>query len=252
MITFNARGPIVVGNWKQNTTRDEAVQLAERIAAKPVTGVQQGICPPAIWLTSVRSALTGSGIEVGAQSVSRYPTGAYTGELSTTMVAEVCSFTLVGHSERRQLMGETDTAVNEKVRGAFDAGLGVVLCVGETAEQRDAGTAEAVVSRQLDLALRGVERNAGNLAVAYEPVWAIGAGRAATAVDVREMSSWIAGVASRLLRGPQSAVLYGGSVNAGNAADLFEGPHVAGFLVGGASLKADEFIAICRAIAPGV
>lgn len=251
MITFDPHGPIVVGNWKQNTTLDEAVQLAARIAAEPVTGVQQGICPPAIWLTSARSTLAGSGIELGAQSVSAHPNGAYTGELSATMVAEVCSFSLVGHSERRQLMGETDTAVNEKARAALDAGLAVVVCVGETAEQRDAGTAEAVVARQVDLALRGVVRNDGHLAIAYEPVWAIGTGRAATSADARDMSSWIAGVASRLVRGVQPAVLYGGSVNAGNAADLFEGPHVAGFLVGGASLRADEFTAICRAIAPG-
>ena len=251
MITFNARGPIVVGNWKQNTTLDQAIQLSERIAAEPVTAVQQAMCPPAVWLTSVRSALAGTGIELGAQSVSAYPNGAYTGELSVTMVAEVCTFCLVGHSERRQLMGETDTAVNQKVRGALEAGLGIVLCVGETAEQRDAGTAEAVVARQLELALQGLERNAGNLAVAYEPVWAIGTGRAATAADVRDMTSWIAGVASRLLRGPQLAVLYGGSVNAGNAAGLNAGPHVGGFLVGGASLRAEEFTAICRAIAPG-
>jgi len=251
VIIFDARGPIVVGNWKQNTNQNEAVQLAATIVAEPVAGVQQAVCPPAIWLIPVQTAIVGSGVELGAQSVSAYRNGAYTGELSATMVAQVCSFTLVGHSERRQLMGETDTAVNDKVRGALDAGLGVVLCVGETADQRDAATAEAVVARQIDLALQGIERNVGHFAIAYDPIWAIGTGRAATAVDVRDMASWIAGVASRLLRGPQAAVLYGGSVNAGNAADLYAGPHVGGFLVGGASLKADQFTAICRAVAPG-
>ena len=250
MITFDARGPIVIGNWKQNTNLDQAVELAERIAAEPVSGVRQAICPPAIWLTSVQPALSQSGIDLGAQSVSAFPNGAFTGELSASMVAEVCSFALVGHSERRLLMGETDAVVNGKLHAALGAGLGVVLCVGETADQRDAGTAEAIVARQLQLAFRDIERNDGNVAVAYEPVWAIGAGRSASAQDARDMTSWIAGVTARLLRGPQPPVLYGGSVTAANAAELFAGQHVAGFLVGGVSLRADEFTATCRAVAP--
>jgi len=250
MTTFHSHQPIVIGNWKQNTGRDRAVALAREIVGASVKGVQQAICPPAIWLTSVAEAVFGTSIRVGAQNLSRYPSGAYTGELSAEMIAEACSFTLVGHSERRKLFDETDEIVNAKLHVALGAGLGVVMCVGESAEQRDAGEAVAVVTSQLEKGLAGVNAIA-DIVVAYEPVWAIGTGRSATSADARTMTTAIAGVISKLLGGIGAPVLYGGSVTSGNAAELFAGEHVAGFLVGGASLEAEEFTAIGRAIAPG-
>ena len=250
MTTFRPRQPIVVGNWKQNTTHAEALDLAREIAQAPVAGVQMAVCPPTIWLQPVFEAISGSHVRVGAQNVSAHPNGAYTGETSAAMAAEVSAFTLVGHSERRRLFSESDDIIAEKLRAALTAGLGAMVCVGETAEERDAGAAEAVVARQLERAFASVDGRHADIVVAYEPVWAIGTGRSATARDARDMTSWIAGVASRLLRGSQPPVLYGGSVTSANAAELFAGQHVAGFLVGGASLKAGEFAAICRAVAP--
>ena len=250
MTTFHPGQPIVVGNWKQNTTLEEAVDLARQIAQTPVTGVQVAVCPPSIWLASVFQAISGSSIRLGAQDISAHPNGAYTGEVSATMVAEVCAFTLVGHSERRRLFTETDDVVAIKLRAALSSGLGVVLCVGETAEQRDAGEAEVVVTRQLLRCLDGLDPATADLVIAYEPVWAIGTGRSATAGDARAMTASIADVLSGRLGLTQVPVLYGGSVTSGNAVELATGDHVAGFLVGGASLKADEFTAICRAVAP--
>ena len=250
MTTFHTGQPIVVGNWKQNTTLVGAVDLARDIAQTAVAGVQVAVCPPSIWLAPVFQAISGSSIRVGAQDVSAHPNGAYTGEVSAAMAAEVCAFTLVGHSERRRLFADSDDIVAIKLRLALSAGLGVVLCVGETAEQRDAGEAEAVVTRQLLRCLDGLDPSTADLVVAYEPVWAIGTGRSATAEDARAMTASIEEVLRGRLRPSQVPVLYGGSVTSANAAELVAGEHVAGFLVGGASLNAVEFTAICRAVTP--
>lgn len=251
MTTFDPGKPIVVGNWKQNTTLDEAVRLARDIVSEDVPGVQRAICPPTIWLTAVHDVVAGSGVQLGAQTVSRFREGAHTGETSARMIAEVCAFAVVGHSERRRLWGVTDHVVNEKVRLALEAGIGIVLCVGESAEERDAGRAEATVERQLEIGLAGIDGAAVDIVVAYEPVWAIGTGRSATPADAEAMAAFIARVDLATLPNAAVPVLYGGSVTSKNAAELFIGKHVAGFLVGGASLRADEFTAICRAIASG-
>ena len=241
---------IIAGNWKMNTTPQEGRALVEQMrdaldAERAVTSL---VCPPFVHLASVAEALRGTSIALGAQNMHPESSGAFTGEVSPDMLRGLCQFVILGHSERRELFGETDEFVNRKVRAAISAGLRPILCVGERLEQRDGGEAEAVVKRQLTLALEGVE-DATPLVVAYEPVWAIGTGRAATPDVAQSMMASIRGVlATRYGRDAASEIplLYGGSVNAANAANYMGEPDVNGALVGGASLDPEAFTQIVR------
>ena len=233
----------------------EAVALAQALRAPlgAVEGVERVVCPPFVALPAVADALAGSPIVLGAQNVHPQPKGAFTGEVSGAMLQGVCSHVIVGHSERRHSLGETDDFVNAKVLAVLGLGMTPVLCVGETLEERDAGEASAVVERQTAAGLAGVEPgDVTKVVLAYEPVWAIGTGRAATPETAQEM---IGGIRSHLVRltDPATAshvpLLYGGSVNAANAAELAALPDVDGALVGGASLDPDAFVAIARAFA---
>ena len=243
--------PIVAGNWKMHTTLSEARDLTQGVVEKlaGVSGVEVVLCPPFPYLLACRDLLGGSGIHLGAQNMHFEEKGAFTGEVAPPMLAELCEFVIIGHSERRQHFGETDAAIARKVQAALSVGLSPILCVGETLEQRCAGQAEAVVGAQLQAALEAVEAP-GGLAIAYEPVWAIGTGVAATPdIAAHVMGGPIlAGLAVAF--GEHAALevplLYGGSVNPGNIEEFASVPAVHGALVGGASLKADDFAEIVR------
>lgn len=244
---------LVAGNWKMNG--DEAANTA--LIDGIVSGAPQGervdllVCPPFPYLASVGRKLAGSDVRLGAQTVSEHAKGAYTGEVSAGMLRELgCRYVIVGHSERRALFGETSAAVAAKFSAALDAGLTPILCVGETLEDREAGQTETVIDEQLDAVLGqsgadGIKR----AVIAYEPVWAIGTGRTATpdqAQDVhRHIRSRVAANDAGIAAGVQ--ILYGGSVKGENAEGLFGMPDIDGGLIGGASLKADDFLAIADA-----
>ena len=235
----------IVGNWKMNSTVDQARGLASEIknGLVGVSGADIAVCPPFTALHVVRSTLEGSGIAVGAQDVHHEAQGAFTGEVSVEMVAELCDYVILGHSERRAHFGETDESVRLKVAAALQAGLKAIMCVGERLEEREAGEAEAVVERQVTEGLAGLA-SPKKLLVAYEPVWAIGTGRAATASDAQAMMAHIRSqLAGQFGPGAGSIpLLYGGSVTDENVAELVREPDVDGALVGGASLKPDVFV----------
>ena len=209
------------------------------------------VCAPFPYLAQVQSVLSGSGLAWGAQNVSQYAKGAYTGEVSAHMLLDFgCSHVIVGHSERRALYGEIDAIVAAKFAAALSAGLTPILCVGETLEQRDVGVTEAVIGGQLDavLAAVGIE-GMGRAIIAYEPIWAIGTGKTASPAQAQAVHAFIRGKFAALDEDMAAALIiqYGGSVKAANAAELFAQPDIDGGLIGGASLVAEEFIAICRA-----
>lgn len=251
------RSRAVVGNWKLNGSLagNEALLRALLREIPRDTDVACAVCVPSPYLAQVQGLLTGSGIGWGAQDVSRYDQGAYTGEVSGRMLAEFgCRYALVGHSERRTLFGDTDANVAEKYAAARRAGLTPIFCVGETLEERERGETEKVLARQVDALLGkcGVAELDGGM-VAYEPVWAIGTGRTATSSQAQEAHASIrARIAAkdRAIAG-RLAILYGGSVKASNAAELFAMPDVDGGLVGGASLVAEDFAGIWRAARAG-
>ena len=243
---------LVVGNWKMNTDLDGAVRLASgvvRETASATSGV--GVCPPAVWLDAVAERVRGSRVRLGAQNVHPAAGGAFTGETAPPMLTALgVDLVIVGHSERRQLFGETSAFVAEKVRAALLAGLVPAVCVGETLEERDAGDAEATVLGQLAASLDGVSLGSSDdLVVAYEPVWAIGTGRTASPEQAQAMHAAIrAALADRFGdAGRGLALLYGGSVKPDNARALFAQPDLDGALVGGASLDASAFAQIVAA-----
>ena len=246
-----ANRPYIVGNWKMNGLRamlSEARAIDRGAARHP--GVDVGIAPPFTLINVLADAA--EAIAVGGQDCHAQPAGAFTGDVAAPMLADAgAGFVIVGHSERRALHGESDAAVKAKAEAALAAGLGAIVCVGETEAERDAGKAEAVVTRQLTGSLPRGEGAAALLTVAYEPVWAIGTGRTASTGDVTAMHGAIRAKLVALLGADGAAVriLYGGSVNAGNAAELLSAAEVGGALVGGASLAADSFLAIVLAAA---
>jgi triosephosphate isomerase len=244
---------LIAGNWKMHTGRAEAVALAEaaaRLAAEVGPAVEVAVCPPFVWLEAVAGVLVGSAARLGAQNVHAEASGAFTGEVAAPMLVEAgCRYVIVGHSERRQLLGEADADVAAKLRRALHHALVPILCVGETLAERDAGREEAVVLRQLDAALAGAEPAREALVVAYEPVWAIGTGRTATPAQAQAMHRLVRERLGAAPGGADVRLLYGGSVKADNAAELFAEPDVDGALVGGASLDAAAFAAIARAAA---
>lgn len=247
--------PLIVGNWKMNTSYDEAIALAVAIAADADLAAGQadvGICPPYPWIVPIRDAVQDTALRIGAQDCAATDNGAYTGDVSATMLTSCCAFTLIGHSERRSIHQETPEIVREKLHQAINTELDVILCVGESREEREAGQAVQVVRRQLDSALDGFpSTHVVNLALAYEPVWAIGTGIAATEDDAAQMATVIRndidarfGSATRTVR-----ILYGGSANDRNAPAFLAADNVDGLLVGSASLTAKTFgtMIICAA-----
>jgi len=246
------RKKLVAGNWKMHGSLAENAALLE--ALKPaLAGIEAVVCVPFPYLAQVQSVLAGSSIAWGAQNVSEQTKGAFTGEVSASMLLDFgCKYVIVGHSERRSLYGESDELVASKYMAAQSAGLIPILCVGESLEERELGVTEAVVARQLDAVI-----NAAGVAslvkavVAYEPVWAIGTGKTASPEQAQAVHAFIRGKIAALdaVVADGLVIQYGGSVKAANAAELMVQPDIDGGLIGGASLVADEFVAICRAAA---
>lgn len=251
------RRVFIAGNWKMNLTRDESIALA-RAVSSGVKGeaVEVAVCPPLVYLEAVRSVLADTHVGLGAQNMYDRPNGAFTGEVSGEMLRDVgCRYVILGHSERRQLMGETNEQVKHKVVRALEVGLVPIVCVGETLEQRQAGRTADVVRDQFVGSLGGLSaQQMGQVVIAYEPVWAIGTGVVATPQQAEEVhadlrslleSHYNAAIAS------QTRIQYGGSVKPDNAAELLGQPNIDGALVGGASLKPDSFLGIISAGAAG-
>ena len=249
----NLRKAVIAGNWKMNKTRPEAKALIEEL--KPlVAGAGCGvvICLPYTNLETALEATKGTNIAVGSENFHWAESGAFTGEISAKMLAEMgVGYVVIGHSERRQYFGETDVTVQKRVRAALDAGLKVILCIGELLEQREAGITEEIVGMQTKVALGGVTKaELENIILAYEPVWAIGTGKTATAEQANEVNHYIRTVVEKLYDKEAAdgiTIQYGGSMNAKNAEELLDQEDVDGGLIGGASLKAPDFAAIVKA-----
>ncbi|MBL4762094.1 MAG: triose-phosphate isomerase [Gammaproteobacteria bacterium] len=249
------RKPLVVGNWKMNGSRDSIKELLKGIEAglAEATETEVAVCPPFVFLDYVAYLLKDSDVQMGSQNICDQDSGAFTGEISNVMLNEIgCTYALVGHSERRSIYGEGDVQIPARFAAARRAGIKPVLCVGEQLTERESGNTEKVVGKQIDavIALEGVAALA-DAVIAYEPVWAIGTGVTATPDQAQEVHAFIrakiaaldASVAEDL------SILYGGSMNPGNAAELLAKPDIDGGLIGGASLKAADFVAICTASA---
>ncbi|MFK8053351.1 MAG: triose-phosphate isomerase [Woeseiaceae bacterium] len=254
-MSVNSRQYLIAGNWKMNGSLASNAELVDGItrALDSAPGVEFLVCPPAAYLDSTRAQMGSSTLQLGAQSVSEYQSGAYTGEVSASMLVELgCRYVLVGHSERRSLFAELNEQVAEKFAAAVEAGLRPVLCVGETLAQREASETEAVVGRQLSavtdlVGVAGFER----AVVAYEPVWAIGTGQTASPEQAQAVHAFIRQELATLDvdLAQSTRILYGGSMKAANAGGLLAMPDIDGGLIGGAALIADEFMAIGRAAA---
>ena len=249
------RGYLVAGNWKMNGSNAANAELVDGIVAgmPQSDSVELLICPPFPYLAAMAAKLSGTGVALGAQNVSQHQAGAYTGETAPSMLSDVgCTHVLVGHSERRAIMGESSEMVAAKFQAAQDAGLIAVLCVGETQQQREAKQTEAVVDEQLNAVIDGSGIQAfSNAVIAYEPVWAIGTGLTATPEQAQDVHRHIREVLAARDQDMADTVriLYGGSVKGDNAAGLFSKPDIDGGLIGGASLKSAEFLAIADAAA---
>jgi len=242
------RSPFIAGNWKMNTTVTEAEKLVLEMLEKldRIEGVEKVLCPPFTSLVAVNMMLQGSSIRLGAQNMYFESEGAYTGEISPLMLMELCEFVILGHSERRWYFRESDEMVNKKLESALANKLNPILCVGERLEENEAGKTEAVIDRQVTVALNGIE-HVSNLVVAYEPVWAIGTGKAASGKQASTTIQFIRDVVANLWNksiAQDLRILYGGSVSSTNVAEFVSHPEIDGALVGGASLKAEEFISI--------
>ncbi len=249
------RRPFIAGNWKMNLDRAGSVELAKGMAegAAGAGEVDLAVCPPSIYLEAVAAALAGSNVALGAQNMYHEPKGAFTGEISAAMLCDIgCKYVILGHSERRHVLGETDAEINKKVHAAVAAGLIPIVCVGELLEQREAGKTLDVIRGQFEGSLAGLAaEKMAEAVIAYEPVWAIGTGKVATPqqaedihLDLRKIieSSYNSEVAEAV------RIQYGGSVKPDNAADLLSQPNIDGALVGGAALKADSFMGIVAGI----
>jgi len=240
--------PFIAGNWKMNTTATEAEQLVLEMLEKldRIEGAEKVLCPPFVSLVALNMMLRGASIKLGAQNMHFETAGAYTGEISPLMLSELCEFVILGHSERRWYFGETDEIVNKKVKAALVNKLKPILCVGERLEENEAGKTEEVINRQMTAALKGIEP-VSNLVIAYEPVWAIGTGKAASGEQAAATIQFIRDVLAKLWNksiAQDLRILYGGSVNSANIAEFISHPEIDGALVGGASLKAEEFVSI--------
>jgi triosephosphate isomerase len=242
------RKPFIAGNWKMNTKLDEATSLVRAMLPEldKINSVEKVLCPPFISLAAVKELIKGTSVELGAQNMYSEDKGAYTGEISPLMLIQLCDFVILGHSERRQYFAETDEVVNKKVKKAFDFGLKPILCVGESLKDNESGKTEQIITRQVKGGLAGVSPMS-QLVIAYEPIWAIGTGRAATGKQANAAISLIRGILANLWNmdiAKAVRILYGGSVTSSNIAEFIAEPEIDGALVGGASLKANEFVSI--------
>ena len=239
---------LIVGNWKMNTTLMEAVDLVNEMKEPldRINGVDKVVCPPFISIAVISEILMDSSIKVGAQNMYFKEKGAFTGEISPAMLIDICEYAIIGHSERRQYFNETDETVNKKGRAALDAGLKPIICVGENLEQNKAGETEKIVTGQLKRALDDISYSPA-IVIAYEPIWAIGTGKAATGTDANTTIKIIRNTIADIYNGRAAQdmrILYGGSVTAANIGEFIGQPEIDGGLVGGASLKAKEFISM--------
>ena len=244
------RTPLIAANWKMNTTVNEAVELVHKMigALDRIDSVEKVICPPFISLTAVAEIIRDSSIKMGAQNIYFEEKGAYTGEISPLMLAGLCQFVIIGHSERRQYFNETDEIINRKIKTALEFEIIPILCIGEKLEDNEAGKTEDVLRRQLESALVGVD-SLSKTVIAYEPIWAIGTGRSASGNQADETIGFIRHRIAALYNEETASnmrTLYGGSVTAENVAEFIRQPEIDGALVGGASLKAEQFISIVK------
>lgn len=244
------RRALIAGNWKMNTTVGEAVTLVKEMLGGllAVQGIDRVICPPFISLKEIKDIVQGTDISLGAQNMYYKEKGAFTGEISPLMLKNICKYVIVGHSERRQYFAETDNIVNEKVKAALSTGLQPILCVGETLEENEAGKTNMVLERQIKEGLKSISATK-ELVMAYEPIWAIGTGKAATGVQAGRTIGFIRQTLASIWGKDSSEIvriLYGGSVTGINIAEFMREPEIDGGLVGGASLKAAEFVEIVR------
>ncbi len=247
------RKPIIAGNWKMNKLTSEAVELAREVKNKTGTIADREIvlCPPFTVLSSVKEVIKGSSIKLGAQNMYWEVRGAYTGEVSPTMLKDIgCNYVILGHSERRQYFGETNETVNKKAKIAFSIGLIPIVCVGETLQQREKGETLTVIEEQVKIGLSGLTKEESKgLVVAYEPVWAIGTGKTATPEEAEEVQRFIRKLLGQMF-GKENAqairILYGGSINPDNISVLMSCEDIDGGLIGGASLNVESFLKVVR------
>lgn len=248
------RRKLIAGNWKMNTRRADAVTLARGIVAAvgEDSAVDVALCPPSVYLSDVSDAVAGTPIFLGAQNLYAAADGAFTGEINAAMLTDVgCRYVILGHSERRALMGETDKQVNEKLHAALAGNLVPIVCVGETLADREAGRTEKVVETQIRGSLSGLDEvRAAGIVIAYEPVWAIGTGKTASPQQAEAVHAFLRQLLSEMFTADVAAqirIQYGGSVKPGNAKELMSQANIDGALVGGASLKMDDFVGIINA-----
>ena len=244
------RKPLIAGNWKMNTKLEEAENLVRAMLAEldSIGSVEKVLCPPFISLAAIKELTKGTSIEVGAQNMYFEDKGAYTGEISPLMLIDLCDFVILGHSERRQYFAETDELINKKVKKALESGLKPILCVGESLEDNEAGRTEQKITSQVNAGLAGISPTS-QLVIAYEPIWAIGTGKAATSKQANATINLIRSILANIWNQETAKavrILYGGSVTGSNIAEFIAESDIDGALVGGASLKADEFISIVR------
>ena len=244
------RVPMIAGNWKMNTTLDDAVALVKSMlpGLDAVGSVDKLVCPPYISLAAVKDVLKGSSVLLGAQNMFYEEKGAYTGEISPLMLKGLCDYVIIGHSERRQYFGESGEIIDKKIKAAIQAEIIPILCIGERLEENEAGKTEEVLTRQLTVSSDRLYFLSG-MVIAYEPVWAIGTGRSATGAQANDTIGFVRQLVSHQ-HGSDIAdsvrILYGGSVTAANIAELMGQPEIDGALVGGASLKADDFVSLVK------
>ena len=250
-----SRTPFIAGNWKMHTSAEECVSLCQSVRERVdgLSGVEVGVCPPFVHLERAKAALAGSSVRLGAQNAHWEAQGAFTGEVSAAMLRGLVEYVIIGHSERRQYFCETDETVNGRLTAVLSHGLLPIFCIGETKDERESDKTDEVLERQIRRGLEGVAWTDACV-IAYEPVWAIGTGLAATSEQANEACGFIRRIVGELY-GPDVAeamrIQYGGSVKADNAAELFAQPEIDGALVGGASLDAEAFASIARAAAGG-
>lgn len=244
------RTPFIAGNWKMNTTASEAIKLVSEMKPQleAISDVEIAVCPPFVSLTAIHSLLGGSSIKLGAQNLFYEEKGAFTGEISPLMLTGICNYVILGHSERRQYFGETSEIVSRKIRVALKAEINPILCIGENLAEFEAGKTEEIVTGQLLKSLAGIEASSG-LVIAYEPIWAIGTGKAATGERANQVISLIRQTITGMYEKDFAynlRILYGGSVTSDNIVEFIGQSDIDGALVGGASLKPDQFISIVR------
>ena len=242
------RRPLIAGNWKMNTKLEEAENLVRAMLAElnSIDSVEKVLCPPFISLAAIKELIKGTSVKLGAQNMYFEDKGAYTGEISPLMLVDLCDFVILGHSERRQYFAETDEIINKKVKKALESGVKPILCVGETLEDNEAGRTEQKITRQVNAGLGGINPTS-QLVIAYEPIWAIGTGRAATGKQANATISLIRSILTNIWNKETAKavrILYGGSVTSSNIAEFIAEADIDGALVGGASLKANEFVSI--------